>query len=84
MRKDYSLKYQNNNNMTTYEKEMNTYGFEKEDKFVSIMPEIIEKIGAIGEIQHSNEVNISPFDPTGKSNVSNLVVPDFVGVLDEE
>lgn len=66
--------------MTNYEKEMNLYGFDRTEKFVPIMPDIIEKIGGIGEVKNNNEFTVSPFDPTGRLNNNNLVVPDFVGV----
>lgn len=69
--------------MTDYEKEMNLYGFDRTEEFIPIMPDIIEKIGGIGEVKNSNEFTVSPFDPTGRLNNGNLIVPDFVGVLDE-
>lgn len=69
--------------MTDYEKEMNLYGFDRTEEFIPIMPDIIEKIGGIGEVKNSNEFTVSPFDPTGRLNNNNLVVPDFVSVLDE-
>lgn len=66
--------------MTNYEKEMNLYGFDREEKFSPIMPDIIERVGGIGDVENADEFTVSPFDPTGRLNTGNLVVPDFAGV----
>lgn len=70
--------------MTTYEKEMNLYGFDRDVEFQGIMPEVIEKVGGTGMVENADEFTVSPFDPTGRLNNGNLVVPDFAGVLEQE
>lgn len=66
------------------ETDIRKYGFDEVVKFIPVMPEVITAVGATGELNSPEEVSNTLFDKGNKLNTSNLVAPDFAGLLDKE
>lgn len=66
------------------ENDMRKYGFDEVVKFIPVMPEVIAAVGATGELNNPEEVSNTILDKGERLNTSNLVAPDFAGLLDKE
>ncbi len=64
--------------------------FKEETRFNGTIPKLIEKIGGIGYIGGEpasalrENVDMSLMNKTGRNNTLDLVVPDFVGLHEED
>lgn len=64
--------------------------FKEETRFDGIIPKLIKKIGGIGYIggepasELREKIDMSLMNKEGENNTLDLVIPDFVGLHEEE
>lgn len=63
---------------------MRKYGFDEVVKFIPVMPEVITAVGETGELKNPEDVSNTILEKGERLNTSNLVAPDFAGLLDKE
>lgn len=66
------------------ENDIRKYGFDEVVKFIPVMPEVITAVGATGELTNPEDVSNTILEKGERLNTSNLVAPDFAGLLDKE